>query len=50
MQLESFTAYWFDRNKNDSGHYPQPSNFYCNVINEQDKKSREQYNKLDEWD
>lgn len=39
MQIESITAYWFDRNENDDDHYTQPGNLYREVMSDQDRKN-----------
>jgi catalase len=39
MKLESNTADWFDRNKNDDDHFTQPGDLYRKAMNEQDRKN-----------
>jgi len=39
MQLDSKTADWFDRNKNDDDHYSQPSALYNKAMNDEDRKN-----------
>lgn len=38
MELESNTADWFDRNKNDDDHYTQPGLLYKNAMNDKDRQ------------
>lgn len=39
MQLESNTADWFDRNKDDDDHYTQPGLLYRNVMSDKDREN-----------